>query len=95
MTYNDKDILLNEENDINIINGDFVIDSSLLQEVTIITKLNTGELKSDPLLAPNLIQLIKSNAKQFDIEQRLRIHLARDGKDYSEIKKYIQVNGII
>lgn len=95
MKYNDEDILLNEENDINIVGGDFAIGRSLLQEVAIITKLKSGELKSDPLLAPNLIQLINSKAKQNDIEQRLRIHLARDGKDFEEIKKYISVNGII
>jgi hypothetical protein len=94
MKYNYEDILLNEENDINIVGGDFAIGSSLLQEVAIITKLKSGELKSDPLLAPNLIQLINSKAKQVDIEQRLRIHLARDGKDFEEIKKYISVNGI-
>lgn len=91
----DKDILLNQENDIDIVSGDFFIGESLLQEVAIITKLKSGELKSDPILGPNIIQLLKSNVKQNEIEQRLRIHLSRDGKDYNEIKKYISVNGII
>ena len=91
----DKDILLNQENDIDIIGGDFVIAESLLQEVAIITNLKSAELKSDPILGPNIIQLLKSNVKQNEIEQRLRIHLARDGKDYNEIKKYITINGII
>ena len=93
MTY-DKDILLNSENDIDIVNGDLVIGESLLQEVAIITQLNSGELKSDPVLGPNLIQFNKSNAKRTEIDQRLRVHLARDGKDFNEIKKYIEVNGI-
>lgn len=92
MTF-DNDILLNQENDIDIINGDLVIGESLLQEVAIIAQLNSGELKSDPILGPNLIQFNKSNAKRNEIEQRLRIHLARDGKEYNEIKKYIEVNG--
>lgn len=91
----DKDILLNQENDIDIVSGDFFIGESLLQEVAIITNLKSGELKSDPILGPNIIQLLKSNVKQNEIEQRLRIHLSRDGKDYNEIKKYISVNGII
>ncbi len=94
MTY-DKDILLNQDNDLDFLNGDVVIGESLLQEVSIIARLQSGELKSDPILGPNLIQLIKSNSKQADIEQRLRIHLARDGKEYNELKQYIQVNGTI
>lgn len=92
MTY-DKDILLNSENDLDILNGDLVIGESLLQEVAIITKLKSGELKSDPILGPNLIQLLKSKASKSEIEQRLRVHLEIDGKDYNDIKKFIEVNG--
>ena len=91
----ETDILLNEDNDLDCVNGDLVIGESLLQEVALITRLQSGELKSDPVLGPNIIQLLKSKAKQNEVEQRLRVHLARDGKDYSEIKKYIKVNGII
>ncbi len=90
----DKDILLNQDNDIDIINGDLVVGQSTLQEIALIVTLRTGQLKSDPILGPNLIQLLKSKANSTEVEQRLRVHLARDGKDYNEVKKYIELYGI-
>jgi len=89
-----KDILLNQDNDIDFLNGDIVIGESLLQEVGIIVTLNSGDLKSDPILGPNLIQLLKSKTNATEVEQRLRVHLARDGKDYNEVKKHIELYGI-
>lgn len=89
-----KDILLNQDNDIDFLNGDIVIGESLLQEVGIIVTLNSGDLKSDPILGPNLIQLLKSKTNATEVEQRLRVHLARDGKDYNEVKKYLELYGI-
>lgn len=84
-----KDILLNEDNDLQILNGDFVIGESTIQEVGIILSLTKGDLKSDPLVGADLIQLKKTKLKKFDIESRARIALARDGKDYDIIKDYI------
>ncbi len=87
-----KDLVLDDDSDIAILNGDFTIDDSLMQEVGIILRLNSGDLKSDPVLAPNLIQLVKSSAKPQIIEERIKLHLARDGKNYDEIKKNININ---
>lgn len=87
-----KDILLDENNDLLIVNGDFVIGESQNQEVSLIAGLKSGELKSDPILGPNLIQLVKSNASLSEIEQRLRVHLARDNKDFEEVKKQLKIN---
>lgn len=56
--YYESDILLDDSDDLNIVNGDFVIGESTLQEVGIILRLNSGELRNDPVLAPNLIQLL-------------------------------------
>lgn len=85
------DFLLDDNDDLLIANGDFVIGESTIQEVGIILRLTKGDLKSDPILGPDIIQLKKAKAKKFDIESRTRIALARDGKDYDEIKKFIQV----
>lgn len=84
-----NDILLNSEDDLNIIDGDFAIGESVLQEVGIILRLNSGELKSDPVLAPNLIQLVKSAENSQEFEDRVRIFLKRDNKNYNEIKELI------
>lgn len=88
MTY-ETDILLDENDDLIIVDGDFVVDESVLQEVGIILRLNTGDLKSDPVLAPNLVQLVNSKADSQEFEDRVRIYLKRDNKNYNEIKELI------
>lgn len=88
----EKDILLGSDDDIDIVNGDFVIGDSVLQEVGVIIRLNSGELKSDPILAPNMIQLIHSKKIDDGFEYRLRLQLQRDSKDFDEIKGLININ---
>ena len=88
----EKDILLGSDDDIDIVNGDFVIGDSVLQEVGVIIRLNSGELKSDPILAPNMIQLIHAKKIDDSFEYRLRLQLERDGKDFDEIKGLININ---
>lgn len=90
----ETDILLDENDELNIIDGDFVIGESVLQEVGIILRLNTGELKSDPVLAPNLVQLVNSAENRQEFEERVRIHLKRDNKNYDEIKELITIKKI-
>lgn len=87
-----QDILLDENNDLIIRNGDFQIGDSLSQEVSIILGLAQGELKSDPLLGPNLTLLMNSKANKTRVQTRVKLHLKRDGKDYEQIKKMIKVN---
>lgn len=88
---NNFDIMLSGNDDLQIVNGDFVIDNSILQEVGIIIRLNAGDLKSDPVLGPNLIQLINAKEDPQEFEERVRIHLARDNKSYEDVKKLINV----
>lgn len=86
------DILLDETDDLRIENGDFVIGESLDQEVSLIIRLNTGELKEDPVLGPNLIRMIKSNISQSEIKKQVKNHLSRDSKDYEVMKDRIILN---
>lgn len=85
----EQDILLDETDDLIFQDGDFVIGSSLTQDVGIILRLNQGELKSDPLLGANLIKYVNSNIDEVDLQTVVKLHLQRDGKDYEEIKNYI------
>ena len=87
----ENDILLDANDDLDIVNGDFVIGESVLQEVGIILRLNSGELKSDPVLAPNLIQLVNSASNNQEFEERVRLFLKRDNKNYEDIKKLINI----
>lgn len=87
----ENDILLDTNDDLDVVNGDFVMGESTLQEVGIILRLNTGELKSDPVLAPNLIQLVKNASNKQEFEDRVRLFLSRDHKKYEDIKKLINI----
>lgn len=85
-----KGILLDDNNDLKIVGKRMVVGDSTMQEVGVILQMNQGELKSVPMLGPNLAQLKKTNASRFDLEQRMRVHLAIDGKDYQEIKQQLK-----
>lgn len=87
-----SDTLLDNTDDLIFQNGDFKIGESTIQEVGIILRLTKGDLKSDPLLGADLIQLKKTKVKRFDIESRARIGLGRDGKDFDEMKQFINVS---
>lgn len=85
-----RDILLDENFDLLIKNGDFVMGDSEAQEVGIILGISTGELKSDPLVGANLIEFIRGGASKDKIENRVRTQLELDEKDYDEIKDKIK-----
>jgi phage baseplate assembly protein W len=87
-----EDILLDDNDDLIIEDGDFKLGDSLTQDVGIILRLNQGELKSDPLLGAGIIRLINSSIDDDELQTRIKLHLQRDGKDYEDIKKYITLN---
>ena len=84
-----KDLRLTDDNDLKIINGDFVIDESLMQEVGIILLMNQGELKSDPLIGANLIVKMRGIENKHKIESLIDSQLELDGKNYDDIKDLI------
>lgn len=80
-----KDILLDNQNDLKLSNGDFDIGESEMQEVSLILQSVQGEWKENPVLGPNLYQYIKDKTDKISIERQMRIHLALDNKDYDEL----------
>ena len=85
-----KDILLDKENGIKILQGDFDVGESEIQEVGLILVSTQGEWKLSPILGPNLYRYIKSKASKTEIDSQVRIHLAIDNKDYKSLKNKIQ-----
>lgn len=85
------DIELGADNALKIKDGDFAVAESEMQEVALILASNQGEWKEDPILGPNLIQMMKINESKADITQRVRIHLERDSKEYDQIKDKIKL----
>ncbi|EEI90199.1 hypothetical protein HMPREF0765_4150 [Sphingobacterium spiritivorum ATCC 33300] len=87
-----KGILLTAENNLLIISRRLVVGDSRMQEVALILQMNQGEQKFEPVLGANLIQYSKTKVKNFDIESRVKIHLALDDKQYDQIKQQIKDN---
>lgn len=86
-----KGILLDDNFELVVRNGTAAIGETLIQEVHIILQMNQGELRSDPLLGPNLIYRIKGKKNEAEIRQAVKLALARDRKDYNAIKKLINI----
>lgn len=86
-----KDIILESDFDLKIVNGDFAIDESEMQEVALILSMSQGELKSDPLIGANLIEFIRGGKDKVKIEKHLRSQLELDDKDYDDIKENIKI----
>lgn len=84
-----KDILLDENNDLQIVAGDFVIGESFMQEVGFILQMSQGELKSDPLIGANLTTKIRGVRNDAKIRRHIETQMELDGKDYDEIKNNI------
>lgn len=84
-----NDILLDNDDDLLVLDGDLVLGDTLTQDVGIILRLNQGDLKSDPLLGPGLIRMINGSANPIGLQKLVRLHLARDGKNYDNIKHLI------
>lgn len=85
-----KDILLNDENNIKILNGDFDIGESEMQEVGLILQSVQGEWKANPILGPNLYRFINGKVTKTEIESVIAIHLAIDNKDHKGLKTKIE-----
>lgn len=88
---NYSDIMLGTDDDLVIEGGDLAIGDCLTQEVGIILRLNPGELKSDPLLGPGLIRLTNSKVNDTELQTLVKLHLARDGKNYDDIKNLMAI----
>jgi len=88
-----KDVMLNSASELELVDGDFQIAGSEEQETALILALNQGGLKSDPILGPNLVSLMRGAGGTGPAVSAVRLHLARDGKDYSAIKEQLQLRG--
>jgi len=84
-----KGILLNEDFDLYTVNGKLVFGDPVLQEVALILGMNPGELKRDPVIGPALVRMIRSKASPSEITNIIRVHLARSGKRYEDVKDLI------
>lgn len=81
-----KDILLDENGDLVIVNGDFVIGDSDTQEIEQLLISKKGEFKEFPLVGADIERLIKSRSGQTAAIKEIKKQLIADGFDESNIE---------
>jgi hypothetical protein len=79
-----NDILLDDDYDLLIANGDLDVEDSLNQEVAVILSLNQGQLKQHPLIGPNLTAHLKGDV--LAVQRKLKMHLAHDNKQLEKFE---------
>lgn len=84
-----QDLLLDENGDLLIRNGDFVIGDSTDQELESILLCNKADFKEFPTFGPNLIEKIKANVSEIEIKQLVKNEFKKDRKNYQELKERI------
>ncbi len=86
-----RDILLAENNDLKIENGDFVIGDSTDQNVELILRIAPGELKEHLETGVAIDRAISGNIDRF-LDRTIRVQLEADGYEIETLK--INENGI-
>ncbi|WP_312310945.1 hypothetical protein [Empedobacter brevis] len=80
-----KDFKRTDEQDLEIINGDFVIDESDQQHIGDIFIAQKGEFKEFPQVGFGAVNYIKTNVSPSEFERDLRIQLEYDNYSNPEI----------
>lgn len=81
------DILLDNEFDLKIVNGDIALGESERQEVDMILRLVPGELKSWPALGVDLYNLINDENQNINtIKSTIKQHLKYDNKTLKKLE---------
>lgn len=73
------DILLNNENDISIVNGDFQIGESEQQEIESILIAFKGEFKNTPLVGAEILRMLKARNTRQGMTREVNEQLKYDG----------------
>ncbi len=74
-----KDLLLNEDNDLSIVNGDFQIGESQQQEIESILISFKSEFKNTPLLGAEIARMLKARSTRQGITREVNEQLQYDG----------------
>lgn len=74
-----NDLLLDENLDLKIINGDFVIADTEVQDIELLISSSKGSWKEHPTTGVGIAQLIKSRATEVRIKRDINEQLTLDG----------------
>lgn len=80
-----KDILLDDNFDLIIENGDFKIGNSDIQHIQLICITDLGHWKQSPLQGVGIHNYISSSGQQAALKRNISIQLAADGYKVNEV----------
>ncbi|MEO6901543.1 MAG: oxidase [Bacteroidia bacterium] len=80
-----KDIILDDDNDLEIQNGDFVISLSDQQHVVLILNTTVGEWKLSPLTGVGIQKYISSSGQQQTLKRSIEVQLQADGYEKPDV----------
>lgn len=81
-----KDIMLDDENELIVDNGDFSVNNSDNQHVALIFEANKGEIRSNPSLGFGAKRYLKKIFKKRNFLRSLKVELERDGYEKPTVK---------
>lgn len=80
-----KDIMLDENMDLRIVNGDFVVAESSYQQQKILLLADKNEFKENPTTGVG-IETYLDDEEPADMHREIRLQFAKDGMDVKSIK---------
>ncbi|SDE76110.1 hypothetical protein [Riemerella columbipharyngis] len=80
-----KDILVDDSNELEFINGDFAVGNSDIQHIDHIIIAQKGEYKQTPQMGLGVINYLKSNTDKSKFQRDVRIQLNYDGYENPNI----------
>lgn len=86
-----QDILLNQNGDLSILNGDFKIGQSDSQHIELILKTNPNDWKENPVVGAGLVNMLGGNITGF-AKRNIQVQLEADGYSLDKITE--NENGI-
>ncbi|MCF6184356.1 MAG: hypothetical protein L3J56_06965 [Bacteroidales bacterium] len=82
----EKDILLDDNNDLIFQTGDFVIGESEKQDIKMILQAVKNDYKQTPEIGVNLIEYINNSQDGRALKQAIKLNLRIDGKENKRFK---------
>lgn len=80
------DIKLDDDLELEFVNGDFNISEGLNQHIELILRANKGEFKESPLIGYFIEKDLKSNLSQTEIEANVALALKADSIKVNSVK---------
>jgi hypothetical protein len=80
-----KDIITDENGDIEFLNGDLKVNESDAQHVDHIITTDKGQFRQFPLLGVGIGRLLNGTPNQIEVQQQIRLNLESDGYNVRQI----------